>query len=338
MIFLLTYFPILDPFSIQDFSRVLDFSDLFCNLSIIVYSKLESDKTNNLPNQPEIIYDNVEIDRSRILSDNKGRSGIYMFKHIESGKVYVGSSVDLSKRLSLYFSKKYLNRFKRVYIHNALLHHEYAAFSLSILKYLDIKDLSKEEAQKFILEKEQNYLNLIFFADEPFTFNILRVAGSYLRFNHTTESRTLMSIAKSGKNHPLYGKTHSEKTIMRMSETHKGKTFSAETLAKMSVAQRNINRTGKNHPMIGKNGPMFGKTHSVETKALMSIRKTGVNSLVNKKVYVYLSIIPTILSHKFISCTEAAKYFSCSAMTISRYAKSGKLFQDMWILSLYTKK
>jgi hypothetical protein len=51
-----------------------------------------------------------------------------------------------------------------------------------------------------------------------------------------------------------------------------------------------------------------------------------------KKVFVYSSATPTILSHEFISYSEAANHFSCNIMTISKYIKNGKLFQGEWIL------
>lgn len=35
-----------------------------------------------------------------------------------------------------------------MYIYNALLHYGYGAFSLSILEYIDISNLSKEDAKK----------------------------------------------------------------------------------------------------------------------------------------------------------------------------------------------
>ena len=40
----------------------------------------------NLPNQPVIIYNNVETDKLQILKDNKGLADIYMWTHIDSGK------------------------------------------------------------------------------------------------------------------------------------------------------------------------------------------------------------------------------------------------------------
>jgi group I intron endonuclease len=73
---------------------------------------------------------------------------------------------------------------------------------------------------------------LIFSADEPNTYNILKVAGSMLGFKHTEKTIAKMSeiqksIDRAGEKHPMFG------------------------------------RTGDNNPMFGKTGeknPMFGKT------------------------------------------------------------------------------
>jgi group I intron endonuclease len=61
--------------------------------------------------------------------------------------------------------------------------------------------------------------------------------------------------------------SEAQKSIDRTGENHPmfGKTFShsAETLLKMSEAQKSIDRSGENNPMFGKTGenhPMFGKT------------------------------------------------------------------------------
>lgn len=54
------------------------------------------------------IYSKIYIDLSQSVpsnfKENKGKSGIYMCTHIESGKCYVGSAVDLNKRLKNYFN------------------------------------------------------------------------------------------------------------------------------------------------------------------------------------------------------------------------------------------
>jgi len=274
---------------------------------------------------PIIFYDNANTDKLRILSDNKGKTGIYLWTHKESGKIYVGSAVDLSNRLSKYFSPLDLKRIDN-YISRALLHHTHSAFSLSILEYIDISNLSKEEARKLILEREQFYIDSLI----P-EYNILKIAGSSLGFNHSDESIALMSkiqknIDRSGNNNPMfgrtgennsfYGKTHTAETITKMSEINKGKIKLEEIRAKMSVTQKSINRTGENNPMFG---------------------KTGDYHPMSKKVFVYLSSSPTILSREFVSISEAANYFDCSNTTISRFIKNGQVFQKQWILSSLKK-
>ena len=196
---------------------------------------------------PIIIYSNAETDKSKIFSDNKGRAAIYLWTHKESGKRYVGSAVNLSERMYQYFSLLWLKQVDS-YISRALIHHTHSAFSLSILEYIDISNFSKEEARKFILGREQYYLDFIFSEDEPNTYNILKVAGSLLGFQHSEESIAQMS----GENNHFFGKTHS-----------------AEAKALMSEAKK-----GENHPL-------FGKTHSAETTAKMSKAKGGGT------IYVY---------------------------------------------------
>jgi len=60
---------------------------------------------------PIMIYSNADANKLQILSENKEKAGIYMWTHNASGKRYVGPAVDLSKRLSNYYSIAQLTRF-----------------------------------------------------------------------------------------------------------------------------------------------------------------------------------------------------------------------------------
>lgn len=197
--------------------------------------------------RPVIIYNNINIEKSKIFSDNKGKAGIYLWTCLDSNKIYIGSAVDLSKRIRSYFSKTYLTRSRNSHITNALIKFGYSAFSLTIIEYIDISNLSKEEARKLILGREQYYINYL----EP-EFNILKVAGSSLGFKHSEETKLKLNKIRSGVNHPLFGKSHSP-----------------ETLALMSKA------------LSGQNHPLFGKPPSANTKSKLSIAK-GIGI-----IYVY---------------------------------------------------
>lgn len=150
---------------------------------------------------PIRIYSNADTNRSQILKSNKGRAEIYQWAHILTGRIYIGSSYNLTLRLKDYYSKTYLEKNKSMHICNAIAHYGHSQFSLTIFEYINISNLSLEDARKLILEREQFYLNLL----NP-EFNILNTAGSSLGFNHSPVTLALMSKAKIGKNNRMYGK------------------------------------------------------------------------------------------------------------------------------------
>lgn len=292
---------------------------------------------NNKVFEPAVIYLDVEILKSQILKLNRGNAGIYQWTHKESGKIYIGSAVDLGKRLAQYFSKSYLVKNKS-YINNAINLHGLSSFSLTILEYIDITNLSKNEIKKIILEREQYYFDTL----NP-NLNILKTAGSSLGRIHSAETKTAISEIMKGENHPFYGKNHSSETLEKMSGKNNhfyGKTHLSETLVKMSEA-----KLGENHPMFGKTGenhPMYGRSHTKETIQKMSLARKGIikteehkakiSRSMSKIVLVYSNTTPTIMSYEFMSYSEAAKHFNCNIMTISKYIKNGKLFQNQWLL------
>ena len=47
---------------------------------------------------PLKVYDNADTQKLEILGENKGKSGIYMWKN-KNGKIYIGSAKDLKNRL-----------------------------------------------------------------------------------------------------------------------------------------------------------------------------------------------------------------------------------------------
>src|SRR5688572_792983 len=96
----------------------------------------------NFIGAPAIIYNNAETEKLRILTETFGKAGIYQWKHNQSGKIYIGSAVDLSIRLSKYYSPSGLKQVDN-YICRAIIYHGYSSFSLTILEYIDISNLSK---------------------------------------------------------------------------------------------------------------------------------------------------------------------------------------------------
>lgn len=103
--------------------------------------------------KPLFVYSDLKSEKTSILLENKGKSGIYMWINKVNGKTYVGSSVDLSKRLRNYFKVSYLSYPKGIMlIYKALLAHGYDNFRLDILEYCEPSGLIK---------REQYYLDLL---------------------------------------------------------------------------------------------------------------------------------------------------------------------------------
>jgi hypothetical protein len=108
--------------------------------------------TTNDPTVPARTYPNFDLDKVKILRDNRRKSGVYRLKNLINGKTYVGSSVNISSRLSKYYSLAGLMRDYSMLINRALLKYGYSSFSFEILEYC-----GKDET----LKREDHYLKLL---------------------------------------------------------------------------------------------------------------------------------------------------------------------------------
>jgi len=111
-----------------------------------------------------IIYHNADSQKKDIYLNNKDKSGVYMWVNTINNKRYVGSSVNLQRRFSAYYSVAYLTLHNKTIFHRALLKYGYSAFSLYILEYCNKEDL---------ISREQYFLDLY----KP-EYNTLKTAGS----------------------------------------------------------------------------------------------------------------------------------------------------------------
>lgn len=133
----------------------------------------------------DVIYENADTQKSYILEENMDRSGVYLWKNLINGKMYVGSSVNLRRRLLQYYNAEYLERNDSMRICRALLKYGYSNFSLTILEYCDPKDC---------LVREKYYIDLI----KP-EYNLSQNPHSpQLGLKHTIEARAKMSEKSLG--------------------------------------------------------------------------------------------------------------------------------------------
>jgi len=163
------------------------------------------------PAPPEKLYPNSDTCKTQILSDNKNKSGIYMFKNLKNGKCYVGSSENLRARFLQYFNTNHLLKNTSMNICKALLKHGYSNFELTILEYCEPeKCLIREKHFWDIFKPEYNI------AQDPKA----PMSGR----KHSDETKIILSEANTGKKNPNYGKNHSDETKQIISDALVGNT------------------------------------------------------------------------------------------------------------------
>jgi len=135
---------------------------LLDTLSSVVPAK-HSPEPKNIVLSPPVsakFYPNSDTCKEKILSDNQNKAGIYKWTNRINGKQYIGSSINLSERLSSYYSTTYMeDALKRgiSHIYRALLKNGHSKFSLEILEYCSPdKCLEREDLYLSSLKPEYN--------------------------------------------------------------------------------------------------------------------------------------------------------------------------------------
>jgi group I intron endonuclease len=125
---------------------------------------------------PIKVYSNADTMKQDIIRENNKKIGIYRWINNENNYTYIGSSINLSNRLRLYYNYDFISEKSnnKSMIHDALVKYGYSKFTLEILEYCDASS---------VLEREQYYLDTL----NP-KYNILKIAGSLTGFKHSDES------------------------------------------------------------------------------------------------------------------------------------------------------
>jgi len=203
------------------------------------------------------------------LKENKYKSGVYRWINLANNKSYVGSGANLSKRLSHYYSDKYLEtqlKKGKSVIYSAILKYGRNNFKLEILEYCE---------PTVVLKREQQYINSI----KP-EYNILQKAGNSL------------------------GRMHTEESKQKMSEAQKGKTLTEESKKKISVAMfGNKKFLGKTHSEVSK--AKISEARGTTVKVLdLNTNETSIFSSMNKAAKA-LGVTQPALSKRFVGTTDS---------------------------------
>lgn len=164
--------------------------------------------TNNLsslPLNPVLEIDNLHLTdllRAALLPLN-GVCGIYCIICTVTGAMYIGSAVDLSKRLSehLFYSGK-----SNDHLQKALSLYGLGSFKIQILEFC-------ESTLGVLEDREQFYLNWLFSQPAELRYNFCPEVSTRLGTKHTEGAKQKISAA----NYIFTGRTLSEETKLKMS-------------------------------------------------------------------------------------------------------------------------
>lgn len=224
---------------------------------------------------PVLVYNNADSIKLQAVKENRGKSGVYRWINQNNGRVYVGSSVNLGKRFSSYYSFKYLIDPKRnMIIHKALLKYGYSIFTLEILEYCDTHTL---------LVREQYYIDKLM----P-EYNILTKAGSSLGFKHSEKTKLKMSIKT---------KDHLEKTRSHLKNLN-SKPFSPEIRARIRQGMSNFNILTKGKKVV------FINIETQEIFSFVSIRDAALNMKMGRNTIKKYNLNKKVFGKYRISLTE----------------------------------
>ena len=186
-------------------------------------------------------------------------SGVYCILNEITGKLYIGSAINLRERRRQHFRLLKEGIHPNTHLQNSVNHYGLSAFYFYIIELCN-----KEE----LIQLEQNYMDETECYNMNNGYNLCPVAGSRLNSKASAETKAEMSKRRRGKNNNFYGKQHNDKTRAKISRAKKGKKLSDETRAKMSASRKGKSCPANSRP--GKRNPMYGKKHSAKIKKQLS--------------------------------------------------------------------
>ena len=211
---------------------------------------------------PVVIYDNASENKKIAIKNNRKKSGVYRWVHNKSGKMYIGSSLDLGRRLYSYYSLRFIeSQAKRSIIYKSIIKYGYSEFRLEILEYCNSEN---------VIEREQFYLDYL----KP-EYNILKIAGSRAGFAVLEETKAKIRAT-------LTGRVLSESVKAKIKAARIGVKHSEATRAILKEHLANLNKN-----VLAKKKSMKVTVLDLETKVFTeysSIRKAaeGIVSYADK--------------------------------------------------------
>ena len=182
--------------------------------------------------------------------------GIYKITRKDTGQMYIGLSEDIEKRWYAHIHRPSL---KNSRIDRAIRKHGEDKFDLEIIEELPENRplLMKREAywvKYYDTYENKNHYNLTPGGD----FNPAKLPEVRAKISKAVSGENNSMYGKRGKDHPAFGRKHTQETREKISKAKSGRKLSQKTKDKLSKAN------------YGENNPFFGHKHTPEARKKIS--------------------------------------------------------------------
>lgn len=273
-----------------------------------------------------VVFPDADKDKLNILNYVKGKAGIYMWINRLNGKKYVGSSVNLKRRLLEYYNINRLLNENSMPINTALLKYGYQNFSFTILEFCDLDNLMSREKYFFdVYSPEYNILNIPGSPSRGSGWKHSEATIENMRVAALNRDKSLAAVDKLSAAQP-----NSIKVEVIDLETNISTVYNAIKAAAraLGIDRRYIEQ----YISLNQDKPVFNKytfklINCSEIK-IEKIQKTSkkieVTNIITKQVTIYTSI------------GEAARALGYHQASISLYLKEKrtKPFKDIYLFKL----
>lgn len=185
-------------------------------------------------------------------------SGIYCIENLENGKRYIGSSVNVGRRMS-----KHRGELRRGKHHSRYLQNTYNKNGIEIFRFFLLEEV---EEYSNLLKVEQEYLD----REKP-EYNMCPTAGNRLGYRHSEETKKLLAAAARGNTNFL-GRKHTDEAKEKLRRANKGKKMSPEAIEKMRLAN------------LGRKRPQSDKDKISSTMKKQSWRRSITDNATIKEI------------------------------------------------------
>lgn len=178
-----------------------------------------------------MFFKNVKESKYNIYKELRKKSGVYILINNITKDLYIGSSLNLTKRMTSHFYLTDSDKVTKIVITRAMRKYKLENFSLAILEFCD-SDV------KVCHKLEQKWIDCY----KP-SYNVLNIVGSSYGFKHKIETINKLKELFKKENNPNFWKVSSPETKKAISE---------------GIKNFYINNTHPSKGLKGKLSPQYG--------------------------------------------------------------------------------